>query len=409
MHIGQHAEQPGAGPRGLLSGVRVLDLTRVLAGPYASSLLADMGADVIKIEDPDDPDHARSTPPLLNGVSSHFMNINRNKRALALDLSKPEGREVFLSMAARSDVVMENFRPGVMERLGLSYDEIAAVNDRIIVCSISGFGQTGSHRSKPAYDVIIQAMSGAMSVTGEDGRPPVRMGVPMGDLSGGLFGAIGVLSALYDRVQTGRGQRIDVSMLDSLTQLMLYYPTDYLNSGILAGPVGGRHKHIAPYGVLPVRDGYLVLAIFVKKFWTQFCSAIDHPELVSDPRFLRAADRLENSDALYGLLEEVLRQRTQAEWSRIFDDAGLPFAPVNTVDQVAELPLLREREMFVRMEHPQAGEAYVTGRAIKFPDRAPFVLTPSPGVGEHTAQVLKDVLDLDEAQVDALRDQRVVQ
>jgi crotonobetainyl-CoA:carnitine CoA-transferase CaiB-like acyl-CoA transferase len=408
MHTGQHIEQSDVVPPGLLRGVRILDLTRVLAGPFATSLLADMGAEVIKIENPADPDHARSTPPLINGVSNHFMNINRNKRSLGLDLATPEGRDVFLAMAAKSDVVVENFRPGVMTRLGLGYDSLAAANERIILCSVSGFGQTGSQRTRPAYDVIIQAMSGAMSVTGEEGRPPVRMGVPMGDLSGGLFGAIAILAALYDRTATGRGQSIDVSMLDALTQLMLYYPIDFLNAGMIAGPVGGRHKHIAPYGVLPVKDGYLVLAIFVKKFWTVFCSVIGHEELVNDKRFLRAADRLANRDALYEILEAITRTRTQAEWSEIFDAAGLPYAPVNTVDQVAELPVLREREMFVRTEHPQAGPVFVSGRAIKFPDRQPFTVTPAPGVGEHSGEVLADILGLDPAQIGELRDKHVV-
>ena len=392
----------------MLSGVRILDLTRVLAGPFATSLLADMGADVIKIENPADPDHARSTPPLINGMSNHFMNLNRNKRALGLDLAAPEGRDLFLAMVAKSDVVVENFRPGVMDRLGLGYDHLAAVNSKIIMCSVSGFGQTGSQRDRPAYDVIIQAMSGAMSVTGEENWPPVRMGVPMGDLSGGLFGAVAILAALYDRTVTGQGQNVDVSMLDSLTQLMLYYPIDYLNAGMVAGPVGGRHKHIAPYGVLPVKDGYLVLAIFVKKFWTIFCSVIGHEELVTDERFLHAADRLANREVLYEILEDITRTRTQAEWSQVFDAAGLPYAPVNTVDQVAELPALREREMFVRTEHPQAGSVYVTGRAIKFPAREPFTVRPAPALGEHSAQVLAEVLDLDPSQIGELRDKHVV-
>jgi crotonobetainyl-CoA:carnitine CoA-transferase CaiB-like acyl-CoA transferase len=409
MHIGQHAEQSGDPKAGLLAGVRVLDLTRVLAGPFATSLLADMGADVIKIENPEDPDHARSTPPILNGMGNHFMNLNRNKRSVALDLSRPAGRDLFLSMVAVSDVVVENFRPGVMERLGLAYDALAAINDRIILCSVSGFGQTGSHRTKPAYDVIIQAMSGAMSVTGEEGRPPVRMGVPMGDLSGGLFGAIGILTALYDRTVTGKGQSIDVSMLDALSQLMLYYPIDFLNAGMIAGPVGGRHKHIAPYGVLPVKDGYLVLAIFVKKFWLKFCTAIGHEELIEDERFLSASDRLKNSADLYEILEEIMRTRTQSEWSHVFDAAALPYAPVNTVDQVAELPVLRERQMFIETDHPRAGQIWVTGRAIKFPDRAPFSVAPAPGVGEQTDQVIREVLNLSTAQISDLRDQQVIQ
>jgi crotonobetainyl-CoA:carnitine CoA-transferase CaiB-like acyl-CoA transferase len=399
---------PSEYPQQLLAGVRILDLTRVLAGPYATSLLADLGADVVKIENPKDPDGSRMTPPLVNGVSTHFTNLNRNKRSLPIDLSSERGRALFLRLAAKADVVVENFRPGVLDRLRLGYDELAAVNPRIILCSVSGFGQTGSRRSKPAYDVIIQAMSGAMSVTGEKGRDPVRLGVPMGDLSGGLFGAIGILAALYDRSVTGRGQRIDVSMLDGLTHLMLYYPVDYLNAGMIAGPVGGRHEHIAPYGVFPAEDGHLVLAIFISKFWVLFCEAIGRAELVADPRFKRAADRLENRDELYPILDEVMRTRTRAEWSEIFEAAGLPFAPVLTVDQVAESDLMREREMFVKTEHPEAGTIYVSGRAIKFPDREPFQLTVAPRLGEHSGEILGELLDLKEEEIADLRDARVI-
>jgi CoA:oxalate CoA-transferase len=393
---------------GPLRGVRILDLTRVLAGPYASGLLADMGADVIKIENPSDPDGVRTSLPRVKGISNHFMNFNRNKRSLPIDLSVEKGRELFLKLVATADVVVENYRPGVMDSLGLSYETLSSINDQIIMCSISGFGQTGSFRSYPAYDIIAQAMSGAMSVTGEPGEEPVRLGVPMGDLSGGLFGAIGILSALHDRSVTGKGQSIDVSMLDGLTHLMLYYSVDYLNAGLIVGPVGGRHNHIAPYGVLPVSDGYLVLAIITKKFWLLFCEAIERPDLIVDERFLTTTSRLNNKDQLYPILEEVMKQRTQAEWTEIFEKASLPFAPMLTVDQVAEHPLFREREMFVETVHPVAGPIWVTGRPIKFPNRDPFEVTPAPELGQHSDEVLSELLNLDAQEIENLRTDGVI-
>lgn len=377
--------------RGPLTGVRIIDLTRVLAGPYATSLLGDMGAEIIKIEDPRGGDSTRTVHPLLNGISNNFVNLNRNKKSVAIDLKHDEGREQVLQLVRFADVVVENFRPGVLSRLRLDYPRLLEVNPSIILCSISGFGQNSSYRDRPSYDVITQALSGAMSVTGEQGRPPVRMGIPMGDLSGGLFGAIAVLGALHERAVTGRGQRLDVSMLDGLVHLMLYYPTDYLNAGIIATPVGGRHEHIAPYGVFQVADGYVVLSIFQGKFWRIYCGAIGHSELVEDPRFRRSEDRLKNRAELYPILEAIMMTRTQAAWQQLFDSAGVPVAPILTSDQVATLPLLREREMFVEQDHPQAGHIFVTGRPIKYPDRTLPPLEPAPALGEHTLEVLERV------------------
>ena len=399
---------PQQGP-GLLTGIRVLDLTRVLAGPFATSLLADMGADVIKVEHPTDAVKARRGEPAVGGIYAHFLNLNRNKRSIGLDLALPRGKSLFLSLVEQVDVVVENFRPGVMDRLGLDYPTLAKRNEQIIMCSISGFGQTGGLREKPAYDVIVQAMSGAMSVTGESGRDPVRLGIPMGDLSGALFGTIGILTALYDRTATGRGQHIDVSMLDGLTNLMIYYPTDYLNSGRVAGPVGGRHIHAAPYGILAVKDGYIVIAVLTREFWELFCNAIEHPELLEDERFETAEKRLKNKDALYPILEDVLHDRTQSEWSAVFDAAGVPNAPVLRVDQMAQHPIMRDREMFVETIHPKAGHVFVPGRAIKFPDREPFtVRIGAPSPGEHGDEVLRELLGTSPEEVESLRDDGVM-
>ncbi|HXC79413.1 MAG TPA: CoA transferase [Candidatus Acidoferrum sp.] len=402
------SEKPSETYRGPLTGVRVVDLTRVLAGPYATSILGDMGAEVIKIEDTGGGDSSRVTHPLLHGISSHFLNLNRNKKSVAVDLKHPKGREKVLDLVRVSDVVVENFRPGVLRRLRLDYSDLIEVNPSVILCSISGFGQDSSLRDRPSYDVITQALSGAMSVTGEPGRPPVRLGVPLGDLSGGIFGALAILGALHERTTTGRGQRLDVSMLDGLVHLMLYYPIDYLNAGIVAKPVGGRHEHIAPYGVFEVADGYIVLAIFHGKFWRLYCEAIERPELLTDPRFLHASDRHHNRAELYPILEKVMIKRSRAEWQELLDRVGVPAAPILTSDQVATMPLLREREMFVEQEHVQAGHVWVSGRPIKYPDRELAPMTPAPILGEHTREILTSLAGTSAEQLTLLEEEGVV-
>jgi crotonobetainyl-CoA:carnitine CoA-transferase CaiB-like acyl-CoA transferase len=384
----QSSEAVYGGP---LTGVRVIDLTRVLAGPYATMILADLGAEVIKVEDTHVGDTSRLTPPLVNGVSAHFLNLNRGKSSVALNLKSVGGRQAFLDLVKQSDVVVENFRPGTLERLQIGYSELKEVNPSVILCSISGFGQTGSLKDTPSYDVITQALSGAMSVTGEPGRPPVRLGIPVGDLAGGLFGAIAVLSALRERDATGQGQALDVSMMDAVVQLMLYYPLDYLNAGTVAGPVGGRHEHVAPYGVFEVSDGYLVLAVFENKFWRMFCAVIGQSQLGLDPRFRTSADRVSNQTELYAILDDVMKRRGRSEWQILLTDAGIPNAPILTIDQVVDLPLLRERAMFVQLEDAEAGPVSISGRVIKSLDRNQPSLGAAPRHGQHTADLLASI------------------
>ena len=394
--------------RGTLSGIRVIDLTRVVAGPYATTLLADLGADVIKVEDVGSGDSSRLTPPFINGVSNHFMNINRNKRSVAIDLKHPDGRRLVLKLVSKADVVIANFRPGVLERLGLDYESLKSANPKIILCLISGFGQDSTYRDKPSFDVITQAMSGAMSITGEPGRPPVRLGVPMGDLAGGLFGAIAILAALNERNATGHGQSIDVSMLDAMVHLMLYYPIDYLNAGLKAIAVGGRHEHVAPYGVFAVQDGYIVLAIFQGKFWRLYCEAIGHPELIRDRRFVDTKGRHANRAELYATLEPIMLQRTRHDWEEALDQKGIPWAPILKPDEVAEHPLMREREMFVNVNHPEAGWVKVSGRPIKFPQRHQPSTAPAPMHGQHTGEVLLDLAGLTSQQLIDLEQQGTI-
>lgn len=391
-----------------LTGVRVLDLSRVLAGPYATTLLADLGAEVIKVESISSPDPIRLSPPLINGVGNHFLNIARDKKSLALDLRSPEGKEIFLRLVALSDVVIDNYRPGVMASMGFSFEELKAVKKDIIVCSISGFGQDTKISQKPAYDVIIQALSGAMSVTGEKDQPPVRLGLPMGDLSGGLFGAIGILGALHAKNISGEAQFIDISMLDALTHLTLYYPVDFLNAGTIASPVGGRHEHIAPYGVVEVSDGYLVVAIFAGKFWRNFCKVINREDLITDERFVHAKDRLANKDVLYEIIESVLVTRTQSDWTTLFDQGDVPFAPILSPGQVATSDIARSRDMFPTVDHPIAGKVHVAGRAIKMPGVEQDAPVAAPQLGRDTRSILHGLLGMSYEEIEQLDSARTV-
>jgi formyl-CoA transferase/CoA:oxalate CoA-transferase len=394
---------------GLFDGVRVLDLSRMLAGPYGSMLLGDLGAEVIKIEEPAGGDPMRSMgPPFLDGESAYFLAINRNKKSVALDLERPEGREVFLDLCRVSDVVWENFRPGVMARLGCAPEALRALNPRLVVCSISAFGQGGPYRDWPAFDLALQAMGGGMSITGEEGRPPVRMGLPMGDLAGGMFGALAVAGALFRRAQTGDGTHFDLSLLDCQVSLLTYVAQYFWADGRVPGPVGSGHPSVVPYQAFATRDGFLVVAVFAEKFWSGFCRAIARPELVADPRFDSNRERVENRAALIPLLEAVLRERSTAEWLGRLQKEGVPAAPIQRVDDVLRDPQVRERKMVVDLEHPKLGTLKTLGTPIRAAGGAAFRPAPPPALGEHTDAVLGGLLGYPADRVAALRQARVI-
>ena len=394
----------------LFEGVRVLDLSRMLAGPYGSMLLADMGAEVIKVEEPDggDPMRVMGPPFLPDGDSAYFLAINRNKKSLALDLTKPEGREVFLDLAVEADVVWENFRPGVMERLGLAYAALTAVNPRLVMCSISAYGQDGPYRDWPAFDLALQAMGGAMSVTGEDGRPPVRMGLPMGDLAGGMFGAFAVAGALFRRERTGHGAHVDLSLLDCQVSLLTYMAQYFWADGRVPRPLGSGHASVVPYGALATRDGHLIVAIFAEKFWAGFCQAIERPEWARDARFAANRDRVGNREALMHLIEAVFRERPTAEWLTRLHAAGVPAAPILSVDRVLADPQVRHRHMVVELEHPRHGVLPTLGTPIKVDGALEAPLAPPARLGEHTDAVLRDLLKYPAERVAALRREGVI-
>ncbi len=392
---------------GPLAGIRILDLSRVLAGPFCSMILADLGAEVIKVEEPGSGDQTRTIPPFVNGESHYFLAINRNKRSIVVDLKRPEGREIVLKLAARSDAMLENFRPGVMERLGLSCEALEAANPRLVICSISGFGQTGPMRETASFDLVTQAMSGVMSINGEADGPPTKMGIPMGDVGGGLWAAIGILSGLQKRNATGRGSRIDISLLEGLMGMLGYLAQLYLVTGESPGRVGSGHHSVVPYGRYPVKDGFIVIALHVGAFWRKFCAAIGREDLATDARYRTTADRRANRDELEALVIEILRTKTAAEWHAIFEAADIPHGSVNDIGQAIHQDVIREREMLRAVQHARAGEVQVLGSPVRFADFDAHSYRASPLLGEHTRSVLA-MLGYDDAAIDRLATDGIV-
>ncbi|MBI4591676.1 MAG: CoA transferase [Candidatus Rokubacteria bacterium] len=394
----------------LFQGVRVLDLTRMLAGPYGTLLMADLGAEVLKIEEPDGGDPMRTMgPPFLpNGASAYFLSINRNKKSVALDLTKPAGREVFYDLVKVSDVVWDNFRPGIMAKLGCDAARLRPFNPRLICCSISAYGQDGPYRDWPAFDLALQAMGGAMSLTGEEGRAPARMGLPMGDLAGGMLGAFAVAGALYRRERTGEGASIDLSLLDSQVSLLTYVAQYFWTDGKVPGPMGSGHASVVPYQALQTRDGYLVVAVFAEKFWGAFCRALGRAEWECDLRFATNGDRLVHKSELIPLIEAISCTRTTAEWLSALHREGVPAAPINRVDQVLSDPQVLHRKMVVEMAHPRQGPLPTLGTPIKMDGALGLDVRPAPALGEHTEEVLVGLVGYAKEHVSVLRASKVV-
>ena len=394
----------------LLEGVRVLDLSRMLAGPYGSMLLADMGAEVIKVEEPGggDPMRAMGPPFLPDGESAYFLAINRNKKSVAIDLTSPEGRAVFHDLVRHADVVWENFRPGVMERLGCGAAELSALNPRLVVCSISAYGQDGPYREFPAFDLALQARGGGMSVTGEPGRAPARMGLPMGDLSGGLFGALAVCAALVRRATSGRGTHLDLSLLDCQVSLLSYMAQYFWTDGRVPAPMGSGHASVVPYGALATRDGHLIVAVFSEKFWGGFCRGAGRPEWETDPRFATNRDRVAHRRELESLIAVRFAEDTTDAWLAHLNAEGVPAAPINAIDRVLDDPQVKHREMVVQMEHPRHGTLPTLGTPIKTDGVLGLEVTPPAQLGQHTREILSDLLGYPPAKIAALRSARAV-
>ena len=393
---------PGAGP---LAGLVVIDLTWVLAGPFTAMILRDLGARVIKVERPPYGDVARTTGPYLNDESCYFFSINRGKESICLDLRSPEGRELFLRLVEKADVLLENFTPGTMERLNLGFDSLSRRNPGLIYAATSGFGQTGPERERPALDIVVQGMGGIMSITGEPGGPPLRPGVSQADITAGLYTAIGVLAALHERQSSGRGQFIDVSMLDCQVALLENAFVRYFVSGEVPQPLATRHPSATPFQALPTGDGWLVLALNwgVENQWELFCAAIDRVDLIDDPRFVTSHLRTVNHSQLEPLLVDALSKRPAVEWLRDFQEIGLPCGPVNNIAQVAEHPQVKAREMLVDVEHPAGFTLKLPNSPIKLSRTPAGIRGRSPAIGEHTDAVLGEMLSIGQEELAALR------
>ena len=388
---------------GSLQGVCILDLSRILAGPFATKTLADHGADVIKVERLGSGDDTRQFgPPFQNGESSYFLSINSGKRSLAVDLKRPEGRALVQQLADRCDVVIENFRPGAAERLGLGATTLRARNPRLIYCSVSGFGQTGPWRDRPGYDLAVQGLSGLQSITGDPGGPPTKVGTSIADIVSGLYAAQGILLALYRREKTGAGEIVDVAMLDAVVSLLTYQAGSYFADGAVPGRAGNRHPSIVPYETFATADGHFNLAVGNDRIWRIFCQTIDRAALADDPRFVDNPARVAHRDALIEILQGVFRGDTVAAWIDRFQAAGVPAGAIHTVDQALEHEVVKAREMVVTLAHPRAGTIRATGVPVKLSGSPGAVRSPPPLLGQHSRAILTQVLAMDDAAIDGL-------
>ncbi|MCH8200408.1 MAG: CoA transferase [Chloroflexi bacterium] len=395
---------------GALSGVTVLDLTWVLAGPYASMVLADLGADVIKVERPPYGDVGRSTAPYVGHESAYFFSVNRGKKSICLDLKTEAGRELFLRLAEKADVVMENFTPGTAERLGIGYGALKERNPRLIYSATSGFGQTGPDRERPALDVIVQGMGGIMSITGEPDGPPIRPGASQGDVTAGLFTAIGVLAALQERERSGEGQMLDVSMLDCQIALLENAFARYSATGETPKALGTRHPVTTPFQAFPTADGWIVIALSwgVENQWELFCDRIGKHELIGDPRFETPGLRTEHHAELEPVLIDGLRTKTTAEWLSEFDAIGLPCGPLNDIPHAAEQPQVVAREMLVDVEHPSGVSLRIANSPLRLSRTPGGVKGPPPILGADTDDVLRRLIGLSDEEIGRLRADEVV-
>ena len=389
----------GNGP---LSGIRVLDLTQFLAGPYSTQILADLGAEVIKLESPAG-DWSRTLPPHFVGREScYYLSINRNKQGVVIDMKQAAGLDLVKRLAGKCDILMENFRPGVLDRLGLTYDDLAARNPGLIWCAISGFGQDGPYRNRPAYDMIVQAVSGGMSLTGEPGRAAVRAGLPIGDLAAGMYGTIGVLAALEERHRTGRGRLVDISMLDCQVSMLTYQAAYYLHSGEVPGRQGSGHASIPTYrSFAAANDTGLVITANTEKMWQGLCGVLGLEALTEDPRFLTNEERFTNREALWPLLEQAFQKREAKEWVPMLQDSGIPVGEVNTLADSLTDPQVLHRDMVLDLENEKGEHARVAGNPVKFSGVEAAEHSYPPALGEHTRHVMSAVLGLGDEEIDA--------
>ena len=391
-----------------LSGVRILDLSAIIAGPYGTLLLADLGAEVIKVEKPGTGDGARGMPPhFFEGESTYFISFNRNKKSIVLDLTSAKGKKAFYDLTKESDVVVDNYRPGVVEKLGIDYETLKEMNPRIICCSITGYGATGPFKDRPAFDIAVQARGGILSFTGEPGRPPVRMGVPMGDLAGGMFAAHGILAALYQREQTGRGQKIDISMLDCQIALLSYRGQYYLTANEIAQPLGTGHASVHPSRGFKTKTFDIVLDCNLQRIFDEFCNLAGIPEMAKDPKFSSRDNRFDNREELYERLEKLFQTRTGEEWLELMEDR-IPIAPINTVDKALADPQILSRNMVPEIDYGNDKKLKIIGNPIKMSEIEQETFKRPPYLGEQTEEILTELLNYSPEQIKELRNQKVI-
>jgi glutaryl-CoA transferase len=376
-----------------LAGVRILELGQIIAGTYGGQVLSDLGADVIKIESPEGDLGRNPSVAPYRGLSGLFLTFNRNKKSVVVDLKNEAGLKVFYDLVRVCDVVVDNFRAGVLERLKIDYRTLSRLNPRIVQCSVTGFGSDGEYKNYPALDIIVQAMSGHMAITGEPGRPPVRVGIPLADLSGGIFACKGILAALFARERTGEGRQVELSMYDSMLNLLSYMGTMWLTNGELPSPPGSSHDYTVPWQAFETNDGYVVVATRQEIFWQRLCQALDCAHLAGDPRYLTNALRVEHRATLVPELERIFRERSVDDWLQRLRAAEVPAAPVNNLDRAFSEPPVAEREMIVEYDHPDVGRVRLPGNPIKMSGLG-TISKPAPRLGEHTDGVLRELLSL---------------
>ena len=376
-----------AGP---LQGIRVLDFTRVLAGPAASLALADLGAEVFKIEPPGTGDETRTFPPFRDGESHYFLSVNRGKKSIVIDLKTEAGVALAKDLAAKCDILIENYRPGVMDRLGLGYETLSAINPRLIYCAISGFGMTGPLRDRPSFDIVLQAMSGALSVNGEPGGLPTKLGIPLGDLVGGINGPIGILAALYERSVTGRGRLIDVSLLDGLIGMLGYLAQLAFFTGEDPKPQGSQHPNLVPYGIFPAKDGSIIIACLTNSFWERICQALGMQDWIDDPRFDTIEKRRDNRSVVNEMISAFTQPADRGRTGRrCSPQHQVPHAPILGIKEALSQPQAVAREMVVETDHQVLGKIPIVNRSIKFPGEPQPVPAAPPVLGQHTDEILR--------------------
>ena len=372
-----------------LQDIKVIDFSQILAGPFCTMLLADMGADVVKIEKPNGGDDTRRYgPPFIEGESAAFLTLNRNKRSIVLDLKSEQGIAIVRRMLEDADVMIHNFRPGVVDRMGLAYEDVSALNPAIVYCTVSGFGTTGPYSSRAGFDLVAQGMSGLMSINGFPGAPPAKVGVPMADLNTGMFCAYGILTAYINRLTTGQGQHVDASLIESGIAYTLYESATYFATGEVAGPLGSAHRMIAPYQAFATQDGYINIGAANQNNWERMCRAVGREDLLDDDRFASNPERMVSIDALTPIMEETFRTQTTAHWVEVLENAGVPCGPIYNIEQVYADPHVQSRDMSVELEHPKSGSIRNIGVPVKLSDTPGSVRTPAPLLGQHSDEVL---------------------